>query len=162
MLFRRKKDKETSHPVKEKAAKGIAQFLLKTQSKFADIMNNQAKHIPSKRMKAILIAFCLLGGGYSLYLVGEAILKSDKEQPAFKIDPVNVPKHYDRSGDEGSRSDQYVDKETYEQIESFEQYMDSLQRTATGIKARDSIFQTRPGLMDSIRMLKEIYNYQIK
>ena len=161
MLFRRKKDKETSHPVKEKAAKGIAQFLLKTQSKFADIMNNLTKHIPSKKMKIILIAFCLLGSGFSLYLVGEALLKPEKEQPAFKIDPVSVPKHYDRSGDEQLRSDEYVDKETYQQIESFAQYMDSLQRTVTGIKTRDSILQARPGLMDSIRMLKEIYNYQI-
>lgn len=162
MFFRRKKDKKTSQPVKEKAAKGIAQFLLRTQSKFADVMSNQTKHIPSKKMKIILIAFCLLGGGVSLYLTLEAVLKPDREQPAFKIDPVSVPKHYDRSGDEELRSDQYGDKETYQQIESFEQYMDSLQGTATGIKTRDSILQARPGLMDSIRMLKEIYNYQIK
>ena len=120
------------------------------------------KHIPSKKMKVILIAFCLLGGGFSLYLVGVAVLKTDREQPAFKIDPVSVTKHYDRSGNEQLRSDEYVDKETYQQLESFEQYMDSLQRTATGIKTRDSILQARPGLMDSIRMLKEIYNYQIK
>lgn len=113
-------------------------------------------------MKIILIAFCLFGGGFSLYLIGEAVLKPDREQPAFKIDPVSVPKHYDRSGDEQLRSDQYIDNETYQQIEAFEQYMDSLQQTPTGIKTRDSILQARPGLMDSITMLKEIYNYQTK
>ena len=159
MLFRKKKDKAHSHQVKEKAAKGIASFLLKTQSKFADIMNNKTKNIPSKRMKVILVVFCLLGGGFSLYLIGEAVLKPDREQPAIKIDAVSVSKHYDRSGDEQLRSDQYIDNETYQQIEAFEEYMDSLQRTATGIKTRDSILQTRPGLMDSITMLKEIYNY---
>lgn len=125
-------------------------------------MNNQTKNIPSKKMKILLVVFCLIGGGFSLYLTLEAVLKPDREQPAFKIDPVSVPKHYDRSGDEELRSDQYVDKETYQQIEVFEQYMDSLQRSTTEIKARDSILQARPGLMDSIRMLKEIYNYQIK
>jgi len=158
----KKKDKKNSHPVKEKAAKSIAGFLLKTQSKFADIMNSQTKNIPSKKMKVFLIAFCLFGGGFSLYLTLEAILKSDYEQPALKVDPVSVPRHYDRIGDEELRSDQYIDNETYQQIQAFEQYMDSLQRTAAGIRTRDSILQARPGLMDSIRMLKEIYNYQQK
>ncbi|MBN8880657.1 MAG: hypothetical protein J0I32_24160 [Sphingobacteriales bacterium] len=160
MLFRKKKDKQNSHPVKEKAAKGIASFLLKTQSKFAAVMNNQTKNIPSKKMKILLLVFCLIGGGFSLYLTLEAILKPDREQPAFKIDPVSVPKHYDRSGDEELRSDHYIDNETYQQIQAFEQYMDSLQRTPTGVQTRDSILQARPGLMDSVRMLKEIYNYQ--
>lgn len=162
MLFRKKKDKAPGNPVKEKAAKGIASFLLKTQSKFADVMNNQTKNIPSKKMKVMLIAFCFLGGGFSLYLIGEAVLKPDRAQPTFKIDPVSVPQHYDRSGDEQLRSDQYIDNETYQQIEAFEQYMDSLQQTPKGIKTRDSILQARPGLMDSIAMLKEIYNYQLK
>ncbi|HMU47877.1 MAG TPA: hypothetical protein PKC72_16010 [Chitinophagaceae bacterium] len=162
MLFGKKKNKQTSHAVKEKAAKGIANILLKTQSKFADVMYNQTKNIPSKKMKILLIVFCLLGGGFSLYLTLEAVLKPDRKQPAFKIEPVSVPKHYDQSGDEELRSDQYIDNETYQQIQAFEQYMDSLQRTLTGAQTRDSILQARPGLMDSVRMLKEIYNYQQK
>lgn len=162
MWFRKKKDKQNSHPAKEKVAKRIASFLLKTQSKFAAVMNNQTKNIPSKKMKILLIVFCLLGGGFSLFLTLEAVLKPDREQPAFKIEPVSVPKHYDQSDDEELRSDQYIDNETYQQIQAFEQYMDSLQRTPTGVQTRDSILQARPGLMDSIRMLKEIYNYQQK
>ncbi|MFT3678666.1 MAG: hypothetical protein QM791_00250 [Ferruginibacter sp.] len=162
MLFRKKKEKSTDQPLKEKAAKGIARFLLSIQSKFADAMNAGTKHIPSKKMKMLLVAFCLFSGGFSIYLVANAILKPDEKQPAFKVDQMNVPKYYDRSGDEYFQADQYVDKETYQSIGSFEQYMDSLQRSETGKKIHDSILIARPGLMDSIKMLKEIYHSQLK
>jgi len=162
MIFRKKKDKSNDQPIKEKAAKGIARFLLSIQSKFADVMNAGTKHIPSKRMKILLVAFCLFSGGFSIYLVANAILKPDEKQPTFKIDQMNVPKYYDRIGDEYLQADEYVDKETYQRIESFEQYMDSLERSQTGRKIHDSILIARPGLMDSIKMLKEIYHSQLK
>ena len=51
MLFRKKKIKSTENPVKEKAARGIARFLLKLQTKFADTMNTTTKNISPKTMK---------------------------------------------------------------------------------------------------------------
>jgi hypothetical protein len=162
MLFRRKRNKDNEHPVKDKAAKGIAQFLLTIQSKFADMMSAGTKRISSKRLKIFLVAFCLFSGGFSIYLVTEAILKPDEKQPAFKIDQMNVPKYYDRNGDDYFQADEFVDKETYQRIESFEKYMDSLQQSVSGRKTRDSILLVRPGLMDSVKMLKEIYHSQLK
>jgi hypothetical protein len=38
----------------------------------------------------------------------------------------------------------------------------AFKQTESGRKLHDSILIIRPGLMDSIRMLKEIYNSQIK
>jgi hypothetical protein len=161
MLFRRKR-KADDHPIKDKAAKSIAGFLLKIQSRFSDFMNASTKNIPAKNIKIILIAFCLFGGGFSIYLIGEAILKPDKEQKEYKIDQVNVPKYYDRNGNEELEADQYVDQETYQRIEAFERYMDSLAQNTTGRTIHDSILIVRPGLMDSLKMLKEIYQSQLK
>ncbi|MFT3981207.1 MAG: hypothetical protein QM687_12100 [Ferruginibacter sp.] len=162
MLFRKRKDMGNEQPLKEKAAKGIARFLLSIQSKFADVMNAGTKHIPLKKMKMLLVAFCLFSGGFSIYLVANAILKPDEKQPAFKVDQMNVPKYYDRNGDEYLQLDQYVGKETFQRIESFEQYMDSLRLSEPGRKIHDSILIARPGLLDSIKMLKEIYHSQLK
>ena len=162
MLFRKRNRKANEHPLKDKAARGIAKFLLRMQAKFSEFMNANTKNIPAKRLKIFLVAFCLFGGGFSIYLIAEAIFKEDKQQPPIKIDKVNVPKYYDQSGTDEMQTEQYVDEETFKGIQAFERYMDSLQQTQSGRKLHDSILITRPGLMDSIRMLKEIYNSQIK
>ena len=162
MLFRKRNRKSNEHPLKDKAARGIAKFLLRMQTKFSEFMNTNTKNIPVKRLKIFLVAFCLFGGGFSIYLIAEAILKEDKQQTPIKIDKVNVPKYYDQSGTDDLQTEQYVEEETFKGIQSFERYMDSLKQTESGRKLHDSFLITRPGLMDSIRMLKEIYNSQIK
>lgn len=162
MLFRRKRSEKTGdYSVKGRAAKGIANFLLTVQREFSECMNTSTKNVSAKNMKIALIVFCLFSGGFSIYLIAQAILRSDKEQPVLKIDQVDVPKHYDRIGDEDLHTEQYVDRESYERIESFERYMDSLQQTQQGSKVYDSIVIARPGLMDSVKLLKEIYQSQI-
>lgn len=160
VLFWRKKCNSKVQPIKDQAAQGIARILLSVQTKFSDFMNTITKHISTGTMKILLVVFCLLGGAFSLYIIAEAILKSDNRQSPLKIDQVDVPKHYHKAGDEELMSDQFVDEETFQKIESFENYMDSLPQTETGKKIHDSILINRPGLMDSVRMLREIYQSQ--
>jgi hypothetical protein len=162
MLFKKRRGKSNERPIQDKAAKGIAKFLLSIQMSFTNLMNRITKNVSIKSIKILLILFCLFGGGFSIYLVAAAILKPDSRQPELKIDRVNVPKYYDKSGNETLQSDQYVDQETYHQIQQYEIFMDSLGKTQSGLRLRDSILLTRPGLADSIRMLKEIYQSQIK
>jgi hypothetical protein len=109
-----------------------------------------------------VILFCLFGGGFSIYLIAASILKSDSKQPELKIEQVNVPRYFDKNGNELLQSDQYIDQETYQRIEEYERFMDSLGKTDSGLRLRDSILLTRPGLSDSIKMLKEIYQSQLK
>jgi hypothetical protein len=162
MVFKKRRSKSNEQPMQDKAAKGIAKLLLSIQMSFTNLMNRITKNMSIKSIKILLILFCLFGGGFSIYLVAAAILKPDSRQPELKIDRVNVPKYYDKSGNETLQSDQYVDQETYHQIQEYELFMDSLGKTQSGLRLRDSILLTRPGLADSIRMLKEIYQSQIK
>jgi hypothetical protein len=162
MLFKKRRGKSNERPMQDKAAKGIAKFLLSIQMSFTNLMNGITKNMSIKSVKILLILFCLFGGGFSIYLVAAAILRPDSRQPELKIDRVNVPKYYDKSGNETLQSDQYVDQETYHQIQEYELFMDSLGKTQSGLGLRDSILLTRPGLADSIKMLKEIYQSQIK
>ncbi|WP_276502895.1 hypothetical protein [Terrimonas pollutisoli] len=158
-MFGRKRNKEQKeNPLQDKVAGTIAGAGIKMQSKFTDFMNKLFAGMNIKKLKTFLIAFCLSCGGYSIYLIANAIFSSDKKQRSFQIDQVEVPKHFDKAGDEIIPPESYVDKETYRKIQRFKQYMDSLQINKS--KLYDSIMIARPGLMDSILMLEEIYNSQ--
>ena len=114
--------------------------------------------MPMKKLNALLIVFCLSCSGYSIYLIVNAILGSNKKQASFKVERVNVPKQFDKTGDEILRPANYVDEETHKQLQEFKYYMDSLKTNKS--KRYDSIMIARPGLMDSVAVLEEIYNSQ--
>ena len=68
---------------------------------------------------------------------------------------MDIPKHFDKTGDETVMPDATVDEQTYLQIQDFRKYMDSLKLNRTN--EYDSILQARPGLMDSVQVLEQIY-----
>jgi hypothetical protein len=159
-LFKRKVKEQniTKSAASDKVAGKIAGFIVKVQTKFADVMNRNFSGISTRRMKIILFLFCLVSGGLSIYYIVNAVFTHDKKNNSFKIDQVDVPKHYDKTGDELTHPQIFVDEETMKNIESFKQYMDSLKTEST--KQYDSVMLERPGLMDSIKMLEEIYYLQ--
>jgi hypothetical protein len=110
-----------------------------------------------KRIKTLLVFFCLSTGGYSVYLIANAIISPDRKQPVFKVDQVDVPKHYDQSGDE-LMPEAKVDEETFIKIQGFKKYMDSLKQSKSYLY--DSIITARPFLIDTVLMLEEIYYSQ--
>lgn len=158
-MFGRKRNKEqTENKQQDKVAGKIAGAWLRIQTKFSEHMNKLFSKMSARKLKTMLIVFCLGCGGYSVYLLVNAIVSSDKRQPYFKIDQVDIPKHFDKTGDEITQPESYVDERTYQQIQGFKQYMDSLKINKS--KLYDSIMVARPGLMDSILVLEEIYNSQ--
>ena len=160
-LFKRKR--KTDHDaskitVSDKVADKIAGAGIKIQQVFAKKMNTMFMNIEIKKLKILLILFCICAGGYSIYLVAESIIGSDKKQNGFKIQQMDVPGHFDKTGDESLIPETYVDDETYQRIKRFKDYMDSLKHNRSS--EYDSILQVRPGLMDSVQMLEEIYYSQ--
>lgn len=159
-LFKKQKnkeDKEVNSSMSDKVAGKIAGAGIRLQRKFAEGMNKIFKDMTTKKLKSFLILFCLFGGGYSIYLTANAITGSGKTQKTLKVDQVDVPKHFDESGDE-IMPEAYVDEETFNKMQEFKQYMDSLQQS--GNKLYDTIMQARPHLMDSVQVLEEIYYSQ--
>ena len=119
--------------MKDEVAMKVVNLLLKLQVKFSKVMSSLTKNFSIKRLKVWLAVFCLLGGGSSIYLIAEAIFKD--EQTALKIEGIDIPKYYD--GD--LQTGKYVEPESYEGLQSFRRYMDSLQK----VKFRDSILKIR-------------------
>lgn len=153
----KQKDKETVEKVtvSDKVAGKIAGLGIKVQQLFAEKMNRVFMNTDFKRLKIILIIFCICAGGYSIYLIANSVISPDKKQNSFEVQQMDVPKHFDKAGDENLIPEAYVDEETWQQIKQFRNYMDSLKQKRRN--EYDSILQARPGLMDSVQMLEQIY-----
>ena len=159
-LFRKRRKNDVqigNQSVSDKVAGKIAGVGIGLQNRFSESMNKIFKNMNSKKLKVLLILFCVSAGGYSIYLFTNAVLSPDKIKSDFKIDHVNVPKHFDKGGEE-ILPEAYVDEQTFYKIQDFKKYMDSLKQNESN--QYDSILQARPGLMDSVQMLEEIYNSQ--
>jgi hypothetical protein len=126
----------------------IAGAGIKLQTKFALVMSKHFSNIPQQKLKTILVVFCLLGGGFSIYLAANALFATDKKQRSFEVKPINVPRHYNRTGSEINEPDHSIPEELYLEIQEYKAYMDSLKQPI------------RSGLLDSIRILENIYHSQ--
>ncbi len=153
----KQKDKETVDKVtvSDKVAGKIAAAGIKLQQLFAEKMNKLLMKTDFKRLKIILIIFCIGAGGYSIYLIANSAISPDRKQNSFEVQKMDVPRHFDKTGDENLIPEAYVDEEIYQQVKQFRNYMDSLKQKRRN--EYDSILQARPGLMDSVQMLEQIY-----
>ena len=146
-MFWKRKNKEVKEtPLRDKVAGKIAGGLIKVQTKFSDQMNKLVSTMTIKKVKMWLAVFCIISGGLSVYFFVNALVTKPKQ--AFKIDTVHVPEHFDKSGDEIMENP--VPDEMYQNIQEYKRYMDSLGEPI------------RPSLLDSIKILEEIYLQQQK
>lgn len=157
-LFKKKKKEVQSDDktaVSDKVAGKIAGVGIKVQQLFAENMNRIFMKTDFKRLKLILIFFCVSAGGYSIYLIADSVFSPERKQKSFEIQQMDIPKHFNKSGDETIMPEATIDEQTYLQIQDFRKYMDSLKLNRTN--EYDSILQARPGLMDSVQVLEQIY-----
>lgn len=157
-LFKKKKKElqsEEKATMSDKVAGKIAGVGIKAQRLFAERMNKLFMKTNYKRLKLILIFFCVSAGGYSIYLIANSVFSAEQKQQSFEIQQMDIPKHFNKTGDETVMPEATVDEQTYVQIQDFRKYMDSLKLNRAN--EYDSILQARPGLMDSVQVLEQIY-----
>ena len=139
--MRKKKDK--ANPWSDKAAGKISKIILSVQTKLSNYMNEKLYKVSLKRLKTGLIIFCIVSGGFSVYLAIEAVFA---KPIAVEIQPIKVPQHIDQPGE--SPASDLVGEELYQQVQAYKHWLDS-----TGE-------QISPGLRDSIRIIEELYHSQ--
>lgn len=157
-LFKKMKKElqsEEKATMSDKVAGKIAGVGIKVQRLFAERMDKLFMKTDYKRLKLILIFFCVSAGGYSIYLIANSVFSAEQKQQSFEIQQMDIPKHFNKTGDETVMPEATVDEQTYLQIQDFRKYMDSLKLNRTN--EYDSILQARPGLMDSVQVLEQIY-----
>ena len=158
-LFKKQKKKtETASVVADKIAEKIARAGIIVQSRFANGMNKIFTGMNVKRLKLSMIIFCIGCGGYSIYLFTEAIVSPAANQNKIKIEQAVIPKHFNKTGDEIIAVENVVSEETFNQIQQFKHYLDSLKQKKSYLY--DSILTARPFLMDTVLMLEQIYYSQ--
>lgn len=161
-LFRKRKTQSSANEnaAQERLANRIVSACIRFQQRWADFMQRHTERLSHNAKLIVLSLFCLTAGSLSVYLIASSIIRC-------KAPPINVihfkqPPYAVKSGDENTKASMMVSKAEYEKILRFRIYMDSLARSPSGKKLLDSILSQRPGLMDSILLIKTIYQSQIK
>lgn len=107
-----------------------------------------------------LALFVLFAGGWTVYLVaGSFSGKSVISYPFLQMKSTpSLP-----ASKRGLRHmGPLLSKEEYGRIHRFTLYIDSLKATASGRRLLDSVTGNRPGLLDSLRLVENLYQSQIK
>jgi hypothetical protein len=139
MFFRKRKIKDS--PVTDKVAVKIAGGIISVQNKFSAGMNKLVWKVSLKKIKIAFVIFCLLSGGLSIYFFVTALAAP---QNSIRIDKIKRPQYFDQTGNEG------IEQDIYKNIQDYKKMMDSIGEPI------------RPSLLDSIKMLEEIYLQQQK
>ncbi len=161
-LFRNKKKLKPSveNDSQNRIAKNIVDKFLRLQKCWAAFMQRHTERLSAKWKVIMLLFFCLSAGGLSLLFIARSFMSN--HAISFRVTQVKTPQHIGKSGDENTSVVTIVTKHEYERIQLFRKYMDSLAKSASGKKIYDSILLQRPGLMDSIVLIENIYLSQTK
>jgi hypothetical protein len=151
MKFLRSKKTIGSQKVADTAAGWIAAFIQKLQGGWAKGMSRLFSKLSPAWAKTVVIGCFLLMTAYSALLFCSAFSKPDKmfEKPAILLKPLPAVKPI---GVPPALPDKLQGR-----IQRFRHYIDSLSASANGRKLRDSLFKKRPGLLDSLRQIENIY-----
>lgn len=108
--------------------------------------------IGSKRLT--VIAFCITGFSLSVYLIIKSFSKQ-VDKP-ISITALRVPKQVVQS----ELPVGVITKDEFEKIRKFRLYLDSLVKSKQGKRLYDSIISYRPGLIDSLTIVENLYQLQ--
>jgi hypothetical protein len=145
---------KNQHLVSDKAARRVVDWILVIQNKFASVMNKGFSKLSLTKRKIAVAFFSMIGGGLSIYYICEAVIGATKKSPAEKIGSFQIPGQLNPREEE-THNEIFLDQETWNKVQVFKHYMDSLK--SVNSPEYYIIIDTRPGLMDSIRALEEIY-----
>ncbi len=161
-LFRNKKKQKlgVENDSQNRTAKNIVGKFLRLQQRWAAFMQRHTERLSAKWKVIMLLFFCLCAGGLSLLFIARSFMSN--HAVSFRVTQVKTPRHIGKSGEENTGAILLVTKHEYERIQLFRKYMDSLAKSASGKKIYDSILFERPGLMDSIILIENIYQSQTK
>jgi hypothetical protein len=138
----------------------LHQVVIPLERSWAGWLGLQAEKLSRGGKWIFLALFVLFAGGWTVYLVaGSFSGKSAISYPSLQmksIPALPAPKGGLR------RMGPLLSKEEYGRIHRFSLYIDSQKATACGRRLLDSITGNRPGLLDSLRLVENLYQSQIK
>ena len=142
----------------ERTAGRIVQNCIRVQAEWASFLQHHSEKFSCRTKKYSLLLFCVVSVESSLYVFMEGFRGSTPK--IIPVAQIDVPLHAVESGKENISSFLLITRGEFNRIEKFSRYIDSLGLSKEGRRLRDSILSYRPGLMDSIGIIKKIYQSQ--
>lgn len=146
--------------IKSKLLQQFEEANLRLQYKCAHLLERKTAHWSRRSWTLILIVFTLGTGGYSIYLMVDSF--SEPEVSSVPITRIVKTTNAIQISKAIDHLKVAISKGEYEKTIRFRRYMDSLGRSPTGKKIKDSINQNRPGLLDSLTIVEKYYHSQFK
>ena len=133
----------TNSPLSDKAAKGIASGILKSQNGFARQMYSLTKSWKPKQQWIFLYLVCLVFGGLSVAAIVNSF-KTKEPDKAMIPKSISVPKNIHQQTNEFA-----ITENEFQQVEEYKRKYPNLQKE-------------RPGLYDSLSLIEQVYYSQKK
>ena len=128
--------------------------------KFADFLSIKSEQVTRRSRNFYLGLFCVLFGSASVFVAMRGI---GNPFPKLSIERISFPKHATNADPSKVLTPApFLTEKQYQRILRFETYMDSLQKSVAGKVQYDSIITARPGLMDSLGLVEQLYRNQNK
>lgn len=156
-LFRKRKSESSikKNDTQERLANSIVSACLRFQQRWADFMQHHTERFSRNGKLIILSLFCVTAASISIYFIVSNV--TSHKASSFTVIHLKKPTYAVKLGDENTKAFVLVTKAEYEKIQRFRFYIDSLARSPSGKELYDSILSQRPGLMDSIMIIEELY-----
>ena len=159
-IIKKKQKQVIQNNNQERVANRIVIKCIRLQQQWAAFMQHHTDRLPLKAKVFMLFIFCLCAGGCSFLLIARSLMSN--HAVSLRVTRIKTSAHIGEAGDERIKATLIVTKAEYYKIHRFSLYMDSLKRSASGKKHYDGILSGRPGLLDSINLIENIYQSQTK
>lgn len=136
--------------------KNLKTKITNKQKLFAGKLSAIDAKLSANKKKMILVLFCFLFGSISIYVIVVTVTRRFLPHD-LPINPITIPYHI---GKNFHQPGVVIDTDTYNRVEHFKYYLDSLK--INNIGRYTEIMITRPHLMDSILAFEKIYLIQLK
>lgn len=140
--------------------KQIEKNYLLVQGIWAKWMAKKTAALSFKQLLILWGLFLAFSSGYSMYLI--AVNFSGNATNTLIENPVAKRIILLQTNDVIIRKNNPISKTEYERIHRFRIYMDSLAASPAGKKVHDSIVNLHPGLLDSIAIIENYYQSNLK
>ena len=104
-----------------------------------------------------MIFFCASWFAVSVYFIASAFV-NDASRSTVQISHLKTASPVNNRIKEKITTPIIITEDEYKEIQQFRKYMDSLRQCSK--QNYDSILSDRPGLMDSVILLEQMYNHQ--
>jgi len=127
------------------------------QHQWADKLQEKSERLSLTGKKLMLAVFLAVFTGWSAYIAWQS-LSSSGRHPALTVQPITISgSGKEALGTPPFTGHQGVSDREFGAIQAFRHYLDSLGQSAPGRLWRESLLKARPGLLDSLRAIEQVY-----